>query len=371
MARPDAGEIQVMGEGQNIRSAVGIVLRDPVLVGGTIAPIALFLAILLLPVFGVIVSLLTPLPLLYFYYSRGRHIGLVMIALATLLTGIILSMGFGLAGTAFFLGYCLLAAVMAESFARRLTPLKIVGYPCAAILGFGLIVLTIMSFSNSQNPWDYGRNMIKGYVQVTFELYQELTEEMQRNHASPDRVEETVSVTPEGQAKPAAGDTGPDQASMETPGLEQLTGIFVFIFPGLIIMGALLLAWFNFMAARIVLARKESLPDYLADLKKWKVPDNLIWFAIGFGFLAILPVSPLRGIGVNGLMVLSQVYFFAGLCVVAFWFDVKTVPVVLRVLTYSLVAVQQYLGLIVIGLGLFDLWFDFRKLKKADAGFQA
>ena len=360
-----------MGEGQNIRSAVGIVLRDPVLVGGTIAPIALFLAILLLPVFGVIVSLLTPLPLLYFYYSRGRPIGLVMIALATLLTGIILSMGFGLAGTALFLGYGLLAAVMAESFARRLTPEKIVGYSSAAILGFGLIVLIILSFSNGQNPWVYGRNMIKGHVQVTFKLYQELTDEMQRSRVSPDRVEGTVSVTPEGQDKPAAADTGPDQASMETPGLEKLTSVFVLIFPGLIIMGVLLLVWFNFMAARIVLARKESLPAYLADLKKWKVHESLIWFAIGFGFLAILPVSPLRGIGVNGLMVLSLVYFFAGLCVVAYWFDKKTVPYFLRVLTYSLIALQQYLGLIVIGLGLFDLWFDFRKLKKVDEGFQA
>ena len=359
-----------MGEGQNIRSAAGIVLRDPVLVGGIIAPIALFLAILLLPIFGVIVSLLTPLPLLYFYYSRGRSIGLVMIVLATFLTGIILSMGFGLAGTVLFLSYSLLAAVMAEGFVRRLTPAKIVGYPSAAILGFGLIVLTILSFSNGQNPWVYGRNMVKSHVQVTFKLYLELADEMQRSHVSSDRVEGTVSVTPESQGKPAAADTGPDQAGVERPGLEQLNRIFVLIFPGLIIMGALLLAWFNFMAARIVLARKEFLPAYLADLKKWKVHDNLIWFAIGFGFLAILPVSPLRGIGVNGLMVLSMVYFFAGLCVVSYWFDLKTVPIVLRVLTYSLIAVQQYLGLIVIGLGLFDLWFDFRKLKNVDAGIQ-
>ena len=370
MASLGAGEIQEMGEGQNIRSAVGIVLRDPILVGGTIAPIALFLAILLLPILGVIVSLLTPLPLLYFYYSRGRSIGLVMIALATLLTGIILSMGFGLAGTALFFGYGLLAAVMAESIARRLTPAKIVGYPSAAILAFGLIVLTIFSFSNGQNPWDYGRNMIKSHVQVTFKLYQELADEMQRSQVSSDRVEGTVSVTPEGQGKPAATDTDVEQASMETSGLEQLNRVFVFIFPGLIIMGVILIAWFNFMAARIMLARKEFLPAYLADLKKWKVHENLIWFAIGFGFMAILPFSALRGIGVNGLMVLSLVYFFAGLCVVAYWFDMKTVPYFLRVLTYLLIALQQYLGIIVIGLGLFDLWFDFRKLKKADAGFE-
>jgi len=347
-------------------------LRDPVLVGGTVASVALFLAILLLPVFGVIVSLLTPLPLFYFYYTRGRPTGLVMIALATAIISIIMYVGFSLAGTTLFIGYGLLAAVMAESFGRRFSPEKIVGYPSAALLGFGLIILTLVSFSDGQNPWFYGQKMIKEHIQVTFKLYQEFTHETQQRPVFSEQESEDESGTaerPSGSA-PADQGRGIGLSNAELPGLEQLTSVFVLIFPGLIIMGALLVSWFNFMVGRILLTRNESLPGYLADLKKWKVQENLIWFVIGCGLFSILPFSFLRGLGINGLMVLSLIYFFAGLCVVAYWFDAKTVPYFLRALTYTLIALQQYLGLIVVGLGLFDLWLDFRKLKKVDAGLQ-
>jgi uncharacterized protein YybS (DUF2232 family) len=335
-----------------------------------VASVALFLAIVLLPVFGVIVSLLTPLPLFYFYYTRGRSIGLVMIVLATAIISIILSIGFSLAGTTLFIGYGLLAAVMAESFGRRFSPEKIVGYPSAALLGFGLIILTLLSFSNGQNPWAYGQKMIKEHIQVSFKFYQEITNEMQQRPEFSEQELEDESGTAERPSRPVPDDQARVPSKAELPGLEQLTSVFVLIFPGLIIMGALLISWFNFMVGRILLTRNESLPGYLADLKKWKVQENLIWFVIGFGFFSILPFSFLRGVGINGLMVLSLIYFFAGLCVVAYWFDAKTVPYFLRALTYALIALQQYLGLIVVGLGLFDLWLDFRKLKKVDAGLQ-
>jgi hypothetical protein len=38
----------------------------------------------------------------------------------------------------------------------------------------------------------------------------------------------------------------------------------------------------------------------------------------------------------------------------------------LRGLSYALIALEQFLILAVAGLGLFDLWVDFRRLKKKD-----
>ncbi|MBW2141714.1 MAG: DUF2232 domain-containing protein, partial [Deltaproteobacteria bacterium] len=70
-------------------SIVWIILRDPVLVLGVLASILFFFAMLIFPVFGIALGIFTPLPLLYFYYRRGRAIGLVMIGLATLIVELI------------------------------------------------------------------------------------------------------------------------------------------------------------------------------------------------------------------------------------------------------------------------------------------
>jgi uncharacterized protein YybS (DUF2232 family) len=59
-------------------------------------------------------------------------------------------------------------------------------------------------------------------------------------------------------------------------------------------------------------------------------------------------------------------YFFQGLAIVAYFFHHKKVPMLLRSIGYVLIAVEQFVTLFVVGLGLFDLWGDFRRLNKRD-----
>jgi len=56
------------------------------------------------------------------------------------------------------------------------------------------------------------------------------------------------------------------------------------------------------------------------------------------------------------------VYFFQGIAVVSFFFQTKRSPTALRMFCYSLIAVQLYFLILVIGLGFFDNWINFRKL---------
>ena len=58
-----------------------------------------------------------------------------------------------------------------------------------------------------------------------------------------------------------------------------------------------------------------------------------------------------------------SLYFFQGIAIVAYWAEKKRFPRILRVLIYTLVALQQFLLLIVIGLEFFDVWLNFRKLE--------
>jgi hypothetical protein len=59
-------------------------------------------------------------------------------------------------------------------------------------------------------------------------------------------------------------------------------------------------------------------------------------------------------------------YFFQGLAIVAYYFHRMNVPLLLRGLGYGLIVFEQLCTILVVGLGLFDLWGDFRRLNHKD-----
>ena len=77
----------------------------------------------------------------------------------------------------------------------------------------------------------------------------------------------------------------------------------------------------------------------------------------------MIPHTALKLIGVNVLMVMITIYFFQGIAIVAYYFDRKGVPRPLRIFLYSLAAVQQLILLLIIVMGFFDVWFNFRRLE--------
>lgn len=93
----------------------------------------------------------------------------------------------------------------------------------------------------------------------------------------------------------------------------------------------------------------------------WKAPEFLVWLLILAGFSAVFGAGLFRWIGMNGLVVLLPIYFLQGLSVVAFFFSKRGVPPFLRGVGYLLIAVLNPLPIIVTGIGVFDLWADFRK----------
>lgn len=109
-----------------------------------------------------------------------------------------------------------------------------------------------------------------------------------------------------------------------------------------------------------------SLFSSIADVREWKCPESFVWFFILSGFALFLPVKGFKVAALNLFLASMVFYFFQGLAVVAYYFHRKKVPALWRGLTYALIAFEQVLMLLVVGLGLFDLWGDFRRLKKKD-----
>jgi uncharacterized protein YybS (DUF2232 family) len=146
--------------------------------------------------------------------------------------------------------------------------------------------------------------------------------------------------------------------------------VLVRIIPGLIVMSTLFVSWVSILLARSVLtARNLVFPDF-GRLNRWQSPEILVWGVIASGVLLFVPVKILKMLGLNGLLILMMVYFFQGIAIAAYFFEKKRFPRLLRVFLYSLIALQQFVVLIVIAFGFFDVWADFRKIGKSASGEQ-
>jgi uncharacterized protein YybS (DUF2232 family) len=137
------------------------------------------------------------------------------------------------------------------------------------------------------------------------------------------------------------------------------------LLPGLIFLSLA----FTVLVNLLLLCRRfpERRAEWLSldHLRDWKGPEPLVWGLIASGFVLLAPgLDMLNGIALNVLLVIAACYFAQGLAIIAFFFHKNNVPRFLRGITYVLIVFQQIFTLMVVGLGLFDLWGDFRRLKK-------
>jgi uncharacterized protein YybS (DUF2232 family) len=101
------------------------------------------------------------------------------------------------------------------------------------------------------------------------------------------------------------------------------------------------------------------------NLREWQGPEFLVWVLIVCGFSLFIPgLEFARVYAFNILLIIGTCYFAQGLAIIAFFFHKNNVPRFLRGVTYVLIIFQQIFTLLVVVLGLFDLWGDFRRLRK-------
>jgi hypothetical protein len=130
--------------------------------------------------------------------------------------------------------------------------------------------------------------------------------------------------------------------------------------PGIVVLGVLLGTTANYVVARCVLRGRSFRP-----FAEEAVPDHLVWSVIAGGLLLASRQSELERMGVNLLIVLTPLYAIQGLAVFRFFFLRVRVPRLLQVLGFGLFAMQPLLLVAVAGVGLSDLWIDFRKIRQA------
>jgi uncharacterized protein YybS (DUF2232 family) len=159
--------------------------------------------------------------------------------------------------------------------------------------------------------------------------------------------------------------------SPETQALEStLIGsvpLMVRVMPGITFASALGIPWLNLLAARRYCSKMALEFCVRENLKCWKSPEVLVWPVIASGLSLLLPWADLQIVALNVLIVLGSIYFIQGLSIAAFYFEKWNMPFSLRCLIYAIVMLQQFASLATAALGLFDMWFDFRKMAKKPA----
>ena len=291
----------------------------------------LFAATLYIPIIGFISAVLIPLPVCFYRYKLGRPAGGLILAISCIVMTL---MADGLSfDLALFTVLLVLGFVLGEMFEEKTSVEKTVLYPCLSVIGSG-IALALLYSAFSQTDFS---SLVDLYVKQNLEL----TLELYRQMSMPEETLQTLSRS-----------------------LETIQYVLVRVIPGMAVMSALFVTWVNLLMTRsLVRFRGLKTPDF-GSLTQWKSPEILVWVVIAGGVMLLIPVKSLRIIGLNIVIGLIMIYFIQGISIVSFYFDKRKFPRILRAVLYGLIGVQQVFSMLVIGLGFFDLWIDFRKINK-------
>ncbi len=274
------------------------------------------------PLLGVFVLLFLPLPVLFYRLKLGRNSGLLIAAVSFF---ILVFMARGVAFDTLYFGLLLATGmVLGECLERHISIQKTMGL--TSLMAAGVIFAALMVYAISQ-----GRTLS---VIMT------------------DYMNQSLSI-----AKQLSPEIG-----MDPDMTQKLISSMMIVMPAMFMVSFMTTLWMNILIIRTLLARKGIMIKSIEHLNLYKAPDMLVWAVIGCATALMIPSDPVKIIGINCLIVLMLVYFFQGIAVVSFFFQQKNTPMALKGFCYFLIAVQVYVLILVIGLGFFDNWIDFRKL---------
>ncbi|MEX1299380.1 MAG: DUF2232 domain-containing protein [Desulfotignum sp.] len=296
-------------------------IKDIVL--GTCLCILTFAVSYTFPLLGVFALLLLPLPVLYFRLKLGRNSGSI-IAVTSFLVLLVMSRGIAF-DTLYFGALLMTGLFLGECIEQQCSIEKTMIFSVTGVLALSLAAFGVYAAFQEQGIGKMVQDYISQYLELTSELYTDMGIEKQQ--------------------------------------IDALNAAFVVVMPGMFIVSYMTTVWLNVLIIKRLLARIGIQLKSMAALNRFRAPDSLVWAVIGLGVLMVLPVGPVKYVVINCLIILLLIYFFQGIAVISFYFQQKESPTFLKVFCYGLIAVQIYFLILVIGLGFFDNWINFRKLE--------
>jgi len=299
------------------------------LIKGSVATATLFLAFMLLPVFGLIPGFFAPAPGVYYALKHGRGTGLALVAATSAL---LLAVSDPSAPAIYLLQAGILSLALAEFLIRLKGGARSIVYAVAINLTAITAAAALYGFVTGT---DLHAKVIKGVeasITQTAALYQK------------------------------AGVAG-DELKALNDSMHQAGALIVTIYPALVTLGLGLIAAINLMLISKV-ATRFRLPVYLGDFRKYRNPEPLVWLLIAAGFGMLVQESLTHLAALNVLIVICSLYLVQGCAVISHYFSTFKVPSFIRLFVCLLLILQPFMALAVAALGIFDLWGDFRSPNK-------
>lgn len=305
---------------------------------GIAATLIFFFSVLIIPIMGVFAGIFTPLPTLLFFYRWGSPLGYLIPGGAALVGCLLLPALSMVQSIPYFLGMITLGLLLGAGMRQGWSAEKTIGSSCLVVLLIGALVLWLTEGKSNGGIFAYLEEDLRNAITVTFQQY--------------------------------------GAASLEKPVLEEMlqkfVPVMVRLLPGAALSSVLVASWLNVLVSgRFCRLRRLPLPPW-GEWSRWKAPEHLVWVVIACGAVLLLPVdSWVKILGLNVLIVLGTVYLFQGLAVISFYFERWKLPKILRAILYAIFLLQQFVTFGVILMGLFDMWFDFRRLTRKSAEEQS
>jgi uncharacterized protein YybS (DUF2232 family) len=142
---------------------------------------------------------------------------------------------------------------------------------------------------------------------------------------------------------------------------------FAASYPAFLLIGSLIGAAANYALIRIAWMRLYG-PGLFSGraFSEWICPENLVWGFILSGVALFLGQGMVADAGLNVFLVMLCIYFAQGLSIIVYFLKVRKVPTFFWFVLFILIFVQPLLIGLVAGLGVFDIWADFRKLRTVE-----
>ncbi len=278
--------------------------------------------------FGMLAALLVPLPAAYVGMRHGTGVAALIVAFVVLTVA-------GLMGTAAGLGYLIpfgLPSLLLVLFLKRgLDWDRAVALSLVLLLVLGGLTLQGLAASRQTGVME----IVGGYLQSEVEQARTILREME------------LSANQAGQLDAA---------------LQDMQGQLLQVFPAVALVAYAVLLFCTLIGLHKLARSRYRIAGVPFD--QWKVPEIWIWGLILAGG-GVLFSSGLPAIAARNLLVLMlAVYFLQGLAIMRFFFRARRISPLMRTLAYVLLAVLNPLQALVAGLGIFDMWIDFRKPRK-------
>jgi len=283
-------------------------------------------------VFGlaaVLVNLFIPLPAAVVGMRHGAGYGTVAVLLSTVAVSLV---GGPASAGIYLVQFGLPAALLPWFLARMPRWDRAVAATLAGMLLVGLLVLVGTAMVRQQSPWGLAAALVEQEVAQTSAMMDEALQD----------------------AALSAAETAELQAVFE-----RTTDLLKVVYPGLAVtICGVLVLFLNLLLAKISQGRKTFPGPQFA---RWKLPEPLIWLLIAAGFVAAFGTGIAHATALNLLVVLLPIYFLQGMAVVDCFLRRRALSPLLRSMSYLLVTLVNPLPMIITGIGVFDLWIDFRK----------